>query len=266
MFQPGSALPGPRKCPHQAVLSLEGSWQAWEHPTCCSPKSGTVSCQQQDSLSPGAVLPTGFAQASCQDWSHCTGRFALISQSPLYTTPGKLHGPEYLTQCINPSWQREPPDCPTHSAKLACLFLGVFVELRISPYKITRPYSFSSFPNPARHTCMCVPPAYQPLHDGHQCLFFSTWLGPAIISSSHGLALQLCMLQASFTGQSHFKIHHPSPDCWWVCQRQKTLAAGVVGGQRPFPVSVTQTGHGLSQWFTVHSKHKSQFLPDYFWM
>lgn len=44
---------------------------------------------------------------------------------------------------------------------LACLFLDIFTELSISPPKITSPHFFSTFPNPARHTCVRAtsPPA-----------------------------------------------------------------------------------------------------------
>lgn len=111
-----------------------------------------------------------------------------------------------------------------------------------------------------------VPPAHRPSQVEQQCPCFSMRPGPVIISSSHRLAVWLCMFQAGFTAQSHFKIHHPSPNCWCVFQRQKTLALAVVGGQRPCPVNITQTGRWLSQWFTVHSKRKSQFPPDYLWM
>lgn len=154
MLQPGSVLPVPKNCPHQAVLSLEGSWQGWEHPTCCSPKPGTGSSRTLSSQ--GQCCPQGLPRDCTRTGVTALGRFALISQSILYTTSGKLHGPDYLTQCVNPSGQREPPDCPTHSAKLVCLFLGIFMELRIFPPKTTSPHSFSSFPNPARHTCVCV--------------------------------------------------------------------------------------------------------------
>lgn len=99
-----------------------------------------------------------------------------------------------MGQSISPNalipQDREPPDCPTHLAKLACLFLGVFIELRISPSKPSK-----------AHVCVCHQPT------SHRMLGIS-------ISSLHGQDLlsspDMCWLFACVCSKPALQDNHIS--------------------------------------------------------
>lgn len=108
---------------------------------------------QSQGLSAAGLSPQG--QCCPQSGGTRTGGAALAD---LHWSPSPACAPPLessMSQSISPSalipQDRESLQTFQHT-QLGCLFLGAFMELRISPPKITSPHSFSSFPNP----CECA--------------------------------------------------------------------------------------------------------------
>lgn len=228
-LQPGPALPGLRNFPHEAVLSLESSW-----PSLAKAKD----CQQQDSVPKGSA-----AQGLPRDHTS-TGVTALAdlhwSPSPTWKA-GKLHGPEISPSALIPH-NSESLQAAQHIQQSVSVPGCIYGAGTISSQNNSFLYQFSK-PSKAR---MCV--CHQPTS---HCMLgisaFSSLRGQDLLSSPPAMGwLFDCVCSKPALQDNHISK--------FITQAQtasesvkKTLAAGAVGGQRPFPVSITQTGHGLSQ-------------------